>query len=153
MSDKKLFSEFPPVATEQWEAQIAVDLKGADYEKKLVWRTNEGFPVRPYYRGENLDELAYLNALPGEFPYVRGSKKDANDWQVCQDFCIKNVGEANAKAQDAIARGANAVGFSVCGKGLAQDIDVPALLKDVCTGCNPVHFDAASIPSPCSKPF
>ena len=26
------------------------DLKGADYEKKLVWRTEEGIAVRPYYR-------------------------------------------------------------------------------------------------------
>ena len=48
--EQKLFAEFPPVSTEQWESVIAVDLKGADYEKKLVWRTAEGFNVRPYYR-------------------------------------------------------------------------------------------------------
>ena len=48
MNDEKLFSEFPPVTTEQWEATINKDLKGADYEKKLVWRTDEGFQVRPY---------------------------------------------------------------------------------------------------------
>jgi len=141
MSDKKLFLEFPPVSTVQWEEQIALDLKGADYEKKLVWRTNEGIPVRPYYRGENLAGLEYLNVLPGEFPYVRGKNKDANHWQLCQDFTIKNTCEANAKALDAIARGADAVGFSVCGKGLKQEIDIPALLKDICTGCTPVHFD------------
>jgi len=64
MSDNKLFPEFPPVSTAQWEEQIAADLKGADYEKKLVWRTNEGFPVRPYYRGEDLAGLEYLNVLP-----------------------------------------------------------------------------------------
>ena len=142
MSEKKLFSEFQPVTTAQWEEQIALDLKGADYEKKLVWRTNEGFPVRPYYRGENLAGLEYLDVLPGEFPYVRGKLKDANDWQVCQDFTIKNTSETNAKALDAIARGADAIGFSVCGKGLEQNIDVHALLKGICSGCTPVHFDA-----------
>jgi len=141
MSDKKLFSEFPPVTTVQWEEQIALDLKGADYEKKLVWRTNEGFPVRPYYRGENLAGLEYLDVLPGQFPYVRGKFKDANNWQVCQDFTIKDTCETNAKALDAIARGADAIGFSVCGKGLKQDVDISALLKDICTGCTPVHFD------------
>ena len=141
MTDKKLFSEFPPVTTAQWEEQINIDLKGADYDKKLVWRTNEGFPVRPYYRNENLSELEYLNVLPGEFPFVRGKNKDSNNWQVCQDFCIKKVDEANAKALDAIERGADAVGFSVCGKGLEQNIDVAALLKGICTGCNPVHLD------------
>jgi methylmalonyl-CoA mutase len=142
MSDKKLFSEFPPVATAQWEEQIAADLKGADYEKKLMWRTDEGFPVRPYYRGEDLAGLEYLDVLPGQFPYVRGNRTNANDWQVCQDFTIKDAGETNAKALDAIARGANAIGFSVAGKGMELDIDVPVLMKGICSGCTPVHFDA-----------
>ena len=39
MEDNKLFSEFPPVSTEKWEEVINKDLKGADYEKKLVWKT------------------------------------------------------------------------------------------------------------------
>ena len=42
-TEEKLFSQFPPVSTEQWEAAITADLKGADYQKKLVWRTTEGF--------------------------------------------------------------------------------------------------------------
>jgi len=41
--------DFPPVSTETWEAAIAKDLKGGDYEKKLVWRTEEGLAIRPYY--------------------------------------------------------------------------------------------------------
>jgi methylmalonyl-CoA mutase len=51
---KKLFSEFPPVTTQQWEEQIMKDLKGADYEKKLIWKTNEGIAVKPYYTAEDL---------------------------------------------------------------------------------------------------
>ena len=54
---EKLFTEFPPVTTEQWEAAITADLKGADYERKLVWRSPEGFNVRPYYRAENLEGI------------------------------------------------------------------------------------------------
>ncbi|HYP09093.1 MAG TPA: methylmalonyl-CoA mutase family protein, partial [Bryobacteraceae bacterium] len=46
--------DFPPVSTADWEAAIAKDLKGADYEKKLVWRTDEGIAVRPYYRREHV---------------------------------------------------------------------------------------------------
>ncbi|MDR0310276.1 MAG: methylmalonyl-CoA mutase family protein [Acidobacteriota bacterium] len=55
-AEKKLniAADFPAVSTEEWEAVIAKDLKGADYEKKLAWRTEEGFSARPYYRGENL---------------------------------------------------------------------------------------------------
>ena len=36
---ERLFDEFPAVSTEAWEAVINTDLKGADYQKKLVWRT------------------------------------------------------------------------------------------------------------------
>ncbi len=53
----KLAQEFPPVPTSRWEAAIAKDLKGADYEKKLVWRTEEGLAVRPYYRSEGVAGL------------------------------------------------------------------------------------------------
>ncbi len=45
--------EFPPVPTEVWEAAIAADLKGADYGKRLLWRTEEGLVIRPYYRRED----------------------------------------------------------------------------------------------------
>ncbi len=58
-----LAKEFPPVPTAEWEAAIAKDLKGADYEKKLVWRTEEGIPVRPYYRGEAVTGLAPQRAV------------------------------------------------------------------------------------------
>ena len=49
-----LARDFPPVPTADWEVAIRKDLKGADYEKKLVWRTDEGLAIRPYYRRENL---------------------------------------------------------------------------------------------------
>ena len=70
MENNKLFSEFPPVSTEKWEEVINKDLKGADYEKKLVWQTIEGFSVKPYYRAEDLESLTYLNTNPSECPYV-----------------------------------------------------------------------------------
>jgi len=53
-----LTREFPAVPTAAWEAAIAKDLKGAEYDKKLVWRTEEGIAVRPYYRAESVATLA-----------------------------------------------------------------------------------------------
>ncbi len=50
----KLAEDFPPVATSEWEAAIHADLAGADYQKKLVWRTPENIAVKPYYRREDL---------------------------------------------------------------------------------------------------
>lgn len=112
MSDEKLFTEFPPISTEEWEATINKDLKGADYEKKLVWRTEEGFNVRPYYRAENLQDLNYLNTLPGEFPYTRGTKADSNSWQIVQEVEEADPSKANAIAIDAIQRGATCIAFN-----------------------------------------
>jgi methylmalonyl-CoA mutase len=40
-----LLTEFPCVSTSEWEAKITEDLKGADYEKKLIWKTAEGFSI------------------------------------------------------------------------------------------------------------
>lgn len=72
---EKLFSEFEPVSTEAWVAKITADLKGVPFEKKLVWKTGEGFNANPFYRLEDLEGLKTTTALPGEFPYVRGTKK------------------------------------------------------------------------------
>ena len=93
---EKLFAEFPPVTTEQWEEVINKDLKGADYDKKLVWKTQEGFSVRPYYRAENLADLKFLDSEPGQFPFVRGVK-DNNEWLIRQDYCLcEGPAKANA---------------------------------------------------------
>ena len=72
-SKERLFADFAPVSTQEWLDKINADLKGADFEKKLVWKTNEGFKVKPFYRKEDLENLKTTEALPGEFPYLRGS--------------------------------------------------------------------------------
>jgi methylmalonyl-CoA mutase len=78
-----LGQDFPPVSTETWEAAIAKDLKGADYDKKLVWRTEEGLAIRPYYRKEALAGLdAQLRTAPGHYPFVRGT---GQSWEIAQD--------------------------------------------------------------------
>jgi methylmalonyl-CoA mutase len=79
-----LAADFPPVSTERWEEVIRKDLKGAEYDKKLVWRTDEGIPVRPYYRAEDLAGFgAQIGSEPGQAPFVRGSGKP---WTMAQDY-------------------------------------------------------------------
>ncbi len=101
------------MTTEEWEAVIEKDLKGADYNKKLVWHTAEGFNVRPYYRAENLADIPWTGQNPNEFPYVRGNKAEGNEWLVRQDITVKDVHEANKIALNAISRGANSIGFKL----------------------------------------
>lgn len=138
-SKEKLFSDFSPVSTEQWMEKVTADLKGADFEKKLVWRTNEGFKVKPFYRMEDLEGLKTTDALPGEFPYLRGNKKDNNEWLVRQEIKVEDPAEANAKALDILNKGIDSLAFRVKAKELdAAYIEV--LLKDICAECVELNF-------------
>jgi methylmalonyl-CoA mutase len=87
---ERLFDQFPPVSTREWLDKINTDLKGADFNKKLVWRTNEGFEVKPFYRMEDVENLMYINTLPGQFPFLRGTKVNSNDWFIRQNIEIAN---------------------------------------------------------------
>jgi methylmalonyl-CoA mutase len=137
---KKLFTEFPPVSTREWEDLIKLDLKGADYEKKLVWQTPEGIPVRPYYREEDIKDIDYLDTLPGEFPFVRGKKRTSNDWLVRQEIVVDDIDAANANALDALMKGAGSVGFVLPDKTSFTAGEISRLLNDICMSSAEVNF-------------
>lgn len=118
---EKLFDMFPPVSTEEWMAKINVDLKGADFNKKLVWRTNEGFNVMPFYRKEDLEGLSTLGSMPGQYPYVRGTRAD-NDWLIRQQIIGETAAEINANAKHAIDKGVESVGIAMCHNLEAGDL-------------------------------
>ncbi|EKC44621.1 methylmalonyl-CoA mutase small subunit, partial [human gut metagenome] len=126
---EKLFTEFPPVPTEQWEEVIKVDLKGADYERKLVWRTGEGFNVRPYYRAENLEGIKFLGSQAGEFPYVRGTRAH-NRWHVHQTITVNCPKEANAEALKLLNAGVDSLGFEIAKEGFTA-ADLETLLAEI----------------------
>ncbi|MBQ0080532.1 MAG: acyl-CoA mutase large subunit family protein [Alistipes sp.] len=126
---EKLFAEFPQVSTEDWEAAIAVDLKGADYERKLVWRTNEGFNVRPYYRAENLAGIKGLGTQAGEFPYIRGVKAD-NNWLTLQTIEVSCPVEANLEAKKLLSSGVDSIGFCITNEEFSAE-NVEALLLGI----------------------
>lgn len=135
-----LFSDFPHVTTEQWESKIEADLKGADYEKRLVWRTLEGFNVRPYYRAENLKDLPHLDILPGEFPYIRSKNATAESSDIRQDIEVDKIREANEKALNALEKGATAIGFIVNDEAVSNQSDFDALINGIDIEKTSVHF-------------
>ena len=138
-SKEKLFSDFPSVSTQEWLDKITVDLKGADFEKKLVWKTNEGFKVKPFYRKEDLEGLKTTEGLPGEFPFIRGIKKDDNTWFVRQDINVTDPAEANKKALDLLNKGIDSLGFKVKATDLSAEY-IATLLKDICCDCIELNF-------------
>lgn len=130
MAEKKenLFGMFPPISTEEWKAKITTDLKGADFDRKLVWRTNEGFNVQPFYRREDLNGLPALDTMPGEFPFLRGTR-DNNDWLVRQAVVGDTPEELNNHALHILNRGVDSLGISLCRNMKAADLAV--ILKDI----------------------
>ena len=127
---EKLFTEFTAPTTQEWLDKIEVDLKGADFQKRLVWRTNEGFNVQPFYRREDLANLKAVDSLPGEFPFVRGNKKDNNLWFVRQDINAEDAKAANAKALDILNKGVDSLGFKISGDAVSAEF-VATLLDGI----------------------
>ena len=55
----------------------------------------------------------YINTLPGEFPYIRGTKTKNNNWLVRQNIDVTNYSEANRKALNILMKGIDSLGFII----------------------------------------
>jgi methylmalonyl-CoA mutase len=129
------FRRLPP---QQWEEKIIEDLKGADYDKKLVWKTPEGISVKPYYRSEHISNLPYLGSYPGHYPFVRGNKTKDNAWEIRQCVEVSNISEANNIALDALAKGATALSLDVSEVESASNL--VELLNNIHLEKTDIHF-------------
>jgi methylmalonyl-CoA mutase len=138
MATENLLQEFPPVTTQAWEDAIHRDLKGADYTKKLIWQTDEGLAVKPYYRAEDIAELDYLDTAPGDFPYLRGASLSGG-WRIREAIDAADPEEANRAACAAVAAGAEQIAF--LNPAIANTSDLAMLLANLRE--IPVHFESA----------
>lgn len=96
---KTLFKEFPEASSKQWKQLIQYDLKGADYNETLIWKTDEGIHVKPFYHADEYEHL----------PDVSVTK--ATEWEICQTIFVANTEKSNLKAVNAIERGAESIKF------------------------------------------
>ncbi|WP_397447257.1 methylmalonyl-CoA mutase subunit beta [Polaribacter sp. R77954] len=92
-----LFDEFDAVSPAAWKQKIQVDLKGADYNKTLLWKTDEGITVKPFYTKEDRKNTS-----------IQLPKKGFN---ICQSIFIGDEKIANSLALNALQRGANSIRF------------------------------------------
>ncbi len=116
--------EFPAVSTAEWEQVITKDLKGGDYDKKLVWRTEEGIAVRPYYRKENLAGLE-------DQLEMRCTK---SDWEFGQDAQPKADAIRADFFYEAGAHSVQQLGYAVAA-GVERLADLAAASRCRCRGC------------------
>ena len=128
---EKLFEQFPPVTTREWMDKIHTDLKGADFNKKLVWKTGEGLEVKPFYRAEDIENLMYINSLPGEYPYIRGTKIKNNNWRIRQNVEVKDYSQANRKSLDILMKGVDSLGFIISDPESINEDNINILLHEI----------------------
>lgn len=122
---KPLFSDFPKINSKQWKQLIQFDLKGADYNKTLIWKSNEGIDVKPFYHA---DEFKDSSLIP---------KTKSTQWNICQSIFVANVQKSNQIANDAIKRGAESIKFVLP----SNDISIEALLKDIDLTFITIYFE------------
>lgn len=112
---KPLFDEFEGVSSKAWKQKIQVDLKGADYNDTLIWNTNEGIDVKPFYHSDDFETL----------PEISASKATA--WKICQTIEVQEETKANISARDAIERGAESILFVIN----SENISISDLLSNI----------------------
>ncbi|MFD2914259.1 methylmalonyl-CoA mutase subunit beta [Psychroserpens luteus] len=121
---KALFNNFDEVSSKQWKQKIQMDLKGADYNDTLIWHTNEGIDVKPFYHADELDVT------------TNPSFSKATEFEICQSIFVAHTQKSNAKAIDAISRGAESIEFIIP----SEDVIIKDLLKEIDSTSTPITF-------------
>ncbi|MDR2520645.1 MAG: methylmalonyl-CoA mutase family protein [Bacteroidales bacterium OttesenSCG-928-I14] len=145
-SKEKLFQEFTPISTEEWMKKIISDLKGADFKKKLIWKTDEGFEVMPFYRSENITSIKAIESIPGEFPYIRGTCKSSNKWFIRQDIIVTDSFKANKKALNILNKGVTSLGFEIPSEKINVE-NISTLLTNILPRHIELNFNTCNMKS------
>ncbi len=97
-----LFNEFKEISAAEWKQKIQVDLKGADYNDTLLWKTDERITVKPFYTKEDRTNTKINTPEKG--------------FNICQSIYIEDEKKANHFAIDSLKRGAKSIEFKAKNK-------------------------------------
>lgn len=122
---KSLFNEFPEITSKQWKQNIQFDLKGEDYNEALIWNTNEGIDIKPFYHADEFKER----------PEISNTK--ATQWNICETIFVADVEKSNRKAKKLLDRGVESLKFVIP----SNTISVEVLLKDIDLAYTPIFFE------------
>lgn len=132
---EKLFAEFPPVSTEKWMEVVTKDLKGQDFEKRLVSTTEDGIKVKPIYRREDLpagvsDSLA------------RGAEEAGRCFVLREEVRQTEISEANLHALDCLEKEAEELSWLTYPGGcfVSTPADMQKLLDGIFIEAVPIHW-------------
>ncbi|WP_374685870.1 methylmalonyl-CoA mutase family protein [Promineifilum sp.] len=162
--------EFPIPDHDEWRAAAVESLGGKPFEK-LVTPSYEGIPIQPMYRREDAEEFTAAHTLPGQAPYVRGSRAAgylAQPWAIAQELPYGSPAAFNRALRSDLEHGQTAVNLLLdgptragkdpdaarlgeVGRGgvsLATVEDVAAALKGVDLSATPLFVRAGTVALP-----
>jgi methylmalonyl-CoA mutase len=122
--NKTLFNKFEAVSSKQWKQKIHVDLKGADYNDALIWRTSEGINVKPFYHADE-----------AEAP-IKEAYTNVSSFKICQSIYVANSIKSNKKAINVLSRGAETIEFIIP----SETVSITQLLTDIDLNANAVRL-------------
>ncbi|MBN9060870.1 MAG: methylmalonyl-CoA mutase [Rhizobiales bacterium 65-9] len=111
MTDLALAAEFPAASDSQWRDAVARALKGADFDKKLLSRTDDGLVIRPLY--PKADGSVTARATPGPWRIVQ--RADIPDLALAREQALEDLegGASGLALVLAGARGARGFGLAI----------------------------------------
>ncbi|NJW51593.1 methylmalonyl-CoA mutase subunit beta [Salinimicrobium oceani] len=119
---ENLFSEFEEVSAKQWKQKIQYDLKGADYNETLVWKSLDGINVKPFYHPDETPQPVRLAPSLG--------------WNITEQIYVSTAEKANRRALDSLRKGAESIWFLLP----SEETDLQQLFQDIDLAEVPVYL-------------
>lgn len=104
--DQNLFSDFKGISKDAWIEKIRSDLNDPGAMERLVWKSEEGLNLDPFYRSEDIESLEHIENLWSR----RKPATSPNGWINCQLIVPgKDPAIAGEQMMEALRGGAQAI--------------------------------------------
>ena len=117
-----------------WRKLAARERKGADADG-LVWHTPEGIDVKPLYSAADVQDLEFMDTVPGTFPFLRGPRATmyaGQPWTIRQYGGFSTAEETNAFFRRNLAGGQTGLSIAFdLATHRGYDSDHPRVVGDV----------------------
>jgi methylmalonyl-CoA mutase len=115
-----LADAFEPATREAWLALVGKVLKGGDFERRLVARTEDGIRIEPLYTRRDLPAADSIGE-PGAAPHVRGVRRAPKGlgWQIRQRHAEADPKLANGAVLEDLEGGVEAITLAIAAPGRA----------------------------------
>ncbi|PKA98748.1 methylmalonyl-CoA mutase [Flavobacteriaceae bacterium MAR_2009_75] len=120
---KGLFNEFHGVSSKEWKQKIQYDLKGEDYNEKMVWESPEGIKVKPFYHSDDLDHVFLESYQP-------------RNWKISEGMRIEDEQISKSTVKKALRSGADCLLLTIT----KESINLETLLADINLESTVLHF-------------